>query len=96
MSMTLSRCSIPSIASWAPGSVSGAVQVTRERGLKDIAHQRAFTRARDARHTDEQTQREIDVDFLQVVMARGFHSQEPIAGHFAVSLGIAIALVPAR
>ena len=46
----------------------GPVQVARQGLAEDVAHQRALARARDARHADEQPQRERRVDPLEVVL----------------------------
>ena len=70
-----------------------AVQVAK-RSLEDIADQRAFAGTRDARHADEKTQGEsmsIPFRLLCAAFTRRIRSPGVLR-----SLGIAIALVPAR
>src|SRR5262245_21621 len=67
------------------GTALALVQVAVEGFDDDVADQRALAAAADARDADEFTQRNLDVDVLQVVVCRAEHSQE-IAAAVAADL----------
>ena len=88
MAIILSRCSRPSIRSWAPGSPFAAVQVAPQGLDQDVVDQRTLAGAGDAGHADERAQRNLDVDVLEVVVRRaandaaaGSPSWSPLLGH---------------
>ena len=51
------------------------VQAVGERLVDDLVDQRGLARAGDARDVDELADRELDVDRLQVVLARAAHRE---------------------
>src|SRR6185436_6205789 len=55
-----------------------AVQRARHRGVKDVVDERALARARHARHTHEEPERERRAHAFQVVLARA-HDREAAA-----------------
>ena len=68
--MTLSSCSIPSIAVWAPGSSAARYSCARQRAVEDLVDQRRLARAADAGDGRQHAERDADVDVLEVVLAR--------------------------
>src|SRR5204862_2166026 len=60
-------------------------QPLRQGWEQRVAHQRGLARARDARDTDQATQRNLDRDVLQVVLARA-DDAHPFAIAFAAAL----------
>ena len=60
-----------------PGRAVRAVQVAGQDLAEDVADQRALARAAHPRHADEETQREGDVDVLEVVVAGAPDGQGP-------------------
>ena len=69
MSMTLSMCSKPGDARVRAGNDARAIEMARERAMQDVLDQRRLARARHARHRDEQSERDLDVEIPQVVLA---------------------------
>src|SRR5690606_11949429 len=53
----------------------GAVELLGQRRVQDAFHQRRLARARGARHAGEGAEREVDVDALEVVLARAHHGE---------------------
>ena len=70
MSMTLSTSARPATVVVRADRQLAAVQRARHGGVEDLVDERALARARHAGHAHEQAQRELDVDVLQVVLAR--------------------------
>ena len=68
MAIILSRCSRPSIRSWAPGIAEAAVEIAPQGLDQDVVHQRALARAGNAGDADEHAQRNLHVDVLEVVV----------------------------
>ena len=60
----------PRIASTFPARSRGVVQVLRGALVQQVVDQRALARARDAGDADELAERDLDVDVLQIVLAR--------------------------
>ena len=52
------------------GEIAGAVQALADGAVEDVEDQRGFAGAGDARHGDQQAQRQAHGDVLQVVLAR--------------------------
>ena len=52
-----------------------AVEVARDCGQNGVVNQRGFARTGDARHASQQTDRERDIDPLEVVAARAVHNE---------------------
>ena len=52
------------------GLVVRAVDLLRQRAVEDVVHQRRFAAARNAGDHGERAQRNLDVDVLQIVLAR--------------------------
>ena len=78
ISITLSNASIPSTASCSPGFDAHPVEPVRERLVDDLVHERRLAGAGDARDGDELADRELDVDPLQVVLARAAHAERAV------------------
>ena len=73
----------------------GAVELARERRGQRVDHQRALARAAHAGDADEQPQRNLDVDVLQIVRRRAGELQHPRLRRLA-SLGRQRNRLPAR
>ena len=75
MSITLSICAEPvQRAVRARRGASTACSARASAGIEDVVHERRLAGARDAGHRDEHAERELDVDVLQVVLARAARS----------------------
>ena len=61
-------------------SLSRVVQALRQRGIEDVVDQRGLARAGDTGHGDEEPEREVDVEALQVVLGRALDAQLGRAG----------------
>ncbi len=68
MSMTLSRCSMPSKWSYSPGPHAGPVQLAGQLFIEDLIDQAGFTGAGNAGHAGKRPQGDGDVDILQIVL----------------------------
>ena len=78
MSITLSNASKPSTAACAPGLTRRALHAVGQRLEDHLVDQRALARPRHAGDADELAHRQLDVDALEVVLARAPHA-EPAA-----------------
>ena len=54
-------------------SLFGSVQLAGDRLLQDVGYQGALSAARDTRHCNESTERELHIEPLKVVFARPLH-----------------------
>ena len=86
MSMTLSRCSRPSIASCGAGRLARAVEPLGHRLVERLDDQRRLAAAGDAGDAGEGAERDVDGDVLEVVGARALDAQ-PLAGAGAARFG---------
>ena len=77
MSITLSRWSMPSTESCSPGFVRILCSRFAQRLVEDVVDERRLARAGHARDADEQAERELDVDALQVVLRAPRTVNEP-------------------
>src|SRR4051794_5380543 len=68
------------------GNLTRAVDLLHQRGVKDVADERALPAAAHARDCDETAERDLDVDLLQVVLAGAAHG-EPVVARFAPQRG---------
>ena len=95
--ITLSKNSRPSSSSYGAGSVAAAVQMVRDRVVERVVDQRRLARAGHAGHADEQADRQVQRDVLEVV-AGGAGKRQAALGVGLVALGrdAESADVPAR
>ena len=75
MSMTLSMASVPSRASWAPGSARAPLTLAGQGPVEDVRDERRLARPRDAGDRREGAQREAHVEVLQVVLTSAPHDE---------------------
>ena len=66
--------------------LAGPVDLLHQRRVQDVVDQRALAAAADAGDRDEAPERDLDVDVLQVVLARAAH-REPGVARVAAQLG---------
>ena len=94
--ITLSICSIPSIDAVRARLVGRAVQLARQRAIEDLVDQRRLARAADAGDGDQHAERNLDVDVLEVVLARAFDDDRCRAWPDAGARGVSIDSSPLR
>ena len=56
----------------------GAVEVPGQRLIEDVGHEGGLPRAGDAGHRDEQAERELDREVLEIVRARADEPEQPL------------------
>ena len=61
------------------GNGSGTIQVSGQRLVEDLVHQRAFAGAGNTGHTGHHAERKTDVDILQVIFRSSFY-RDPARG----------------
>ena len=89
--MTLSMCSKPGDALVRAGNHARAIEVPRERAMQDVLDQRRLAGARHAGDRDEQSERNLDVEVAQVVLARALDANRRAAdrrGRRCAGIGI--------
>jgi hypothetical protein len=59
------------------GNHPRAIEVPRQRSVQDILDQRGLARSGDSGHGDEQSERDLDVEIPQVVLAGSLDPQHP-------------------
>ena len=74
----------PADAVEAAGCVVRAVEMTRERAVERVVHERRFARAGDARHDREDAERDAQRHVLQVVLAAAGQHERLRAGRAAL------------
>ncbi len=84
MLMTLSMCSGAFDALVAARHLARAVHLLHQRRVQDVADQRALAAAAHAGDRDEASERDLDVDLLEVVLTRAAHDEPVVTGHAAV------------
>src|SRR5437667_12661839 len=57
------------------GDDFGAIEVTRQRLVQDVGHERRFSRARHTRYRDEQSERNVYGEILEIVVLRAQHTE---------------------
>ena len=96
MSITLSRCSMPSRASCAPGLSLRVVQLLRQPPVERVGDQRALARAGDAGDADERAERESDRHVLAGCSRARPSGRAPCRCLRAASSGVGIDARPLR
>jgi hypothetical protein len=57
-------------------------------GIQGVEHQRRLARPRDARHDDQLVERDVEIEALEIVLARATHADGVAAGvGHAVTVG---------
>ena len=74
--------------------VGRAIQRPRERPVEDLVHERRLARAADAGHGDQDAERKLDVDVLQVVLARALDDDRAAARRPPCVAGVSIDFSP--
>src|SRR5882762_8876672 len=77
-----------------PGPVLGLVEVLRDLPAEDVRDERRLSRTTDARHRDKASQRDLDVDVLQVVRTRASNDKTLAAARSAPRWDWNLAVAP--
>ena len=87
---------MPSIAIVRAGLVAGLVERLRERLVEDVVDERRLARAADAGDRGQHAERNLDVDVLQVVLARAADDELALQLPAAAPRGVGIDRAPVR